>query len=232
MNDFFERILTFVREGLNSSEQARAVIQFFSDNPILLMAVILVTGTLTCYFGYRFFRLVISLCGCAVGIILGYLINTLLHKIFNSIDVRITVGIMIVLGIIGLVTAFKLVKTGIFISCTYLTYKFIAPLFAGIISAFIAEKMGVTVSITVVCLICGVLMGLLSLAMTKVALMVCSAIGGGYLMAEYIMLIAISTGLFKTIEQKPVTVITLIMAAVFAATGLTAQIKVTAKHRS
>ncbi|GEM_PF-4311712 len=227
MNFSLQSILDFIRGQIEQSEQAGALISYLSAHPLTMMIIILAAGVLTCFFGYKFFRLITALCGAAVGAFIGFLISNLLSKKIENMDARISLGIIIVLGLIGLFSAFKLVKSGIFAACAYLTYRFIAPLCAGIISGFVQEKTGFYVSVMVVSVVLGVIAGLLSLILTKLTLTVCTAVGGGYIVAEYASLIALSSEITQTINNTVVYII----AAVLALLGLLVQFKINAKSK-
>lgn len=129
----------------------------------VFLAITVIMALVNCFFGYRLLKFWVSLFGFVTGAGAGYFIAD--YFIHNSI---ITVIAAIICGVVLMGLAFKVYLAGVFILCGALAYFALNE----IMSPDIWWKF-------VICIVLGLLIGLIAVKFVRPAVIVSSGIHGG-----------------------------------------------------
>lgn len=216
-----QTIIDFFKDKLAESTQANKVLTYFTEHHLLLLLVAALVGLLITFAGHKFIKLIIALGGLSVGAWGGFLLTS---KLLTHLSATLSLAIIVVFGIVGMCLAAKLVKFGIFAASAWLAYKFIAPLCNVTIANFISEKAEVNVPVNIISVAVAVVIGLLALALTRLILIICTSVGGGYITAFYgAAMLTEGNFLGEGVVIKEVYILG--VAAVLALLGLLTQFK-------
>lgn len=135
------------------------------DGVIAAIGVIgLISGAIQCFFGYRIFRVIISVIGFVVGALIGALIGV------AASEVALAVILAIAIGALGAWLALKLYKLGVFIVC------FAAGALLGAAFGVMAGDAAVAV---VLAGLFGIALGVLGVIFTTPVIILITGVGGG-----------------------------------------------------
>lgn len=141
-------------------------------------------GIMLCFWGYKAFKATIT---CA-GIVIGYQIGAFFERWIEAfmdkqLDDPFPIVLRIVFAIVLGILAFKFYKKGIIVVVTY----FVAKSAYSIIATAVPQKVAVTKDNLVVlgiCIVIGLVVGILSIYVQKWIIIILSSIGGSMLIAE------------------------------------------------
>ncbi|MBQ7153663.1 MAG: DUF4203 domain-containing protein [Clostridia bacterium] len=210
-----DTIIQFIQSKVAENETASAFANYLTTHTLLVMLIVTLVGFLFVFFGYKFFRFLIALAGFAAGMALGYLLTS---KLLTQLSANVTLIIILVLGLVGAVIAFKIYKLGVFLGCAWLAYKFLAPLFDVTIAQWITDNTGVTISAFVISIVIAIIAGVLGLLMQKPVIIVCSCVGGAFIALKYGLDFLVSASVIEAVTIHPT--VELVIVLVLAALGL------------
>ena len=138
--------------------------QLLQEAQGLLVCIALIAGGLQCFFGYKLFRVVTAI----VGFIVGGVIGALLGFSMTGEESGAFLGLL-VLGILGALLAYSLYQLGVFVIC------FGA---GAIVGMMLSMMMSDRIEPTLVA-ICGLILGIVGVILTKPLIILSTGVGGG-----------------------------------------------------
>lgn len=137
--------------------------QILQDVQGLLVCVALIVGGLQCFFGYKLFRAMTAIIGFIVGGVIGAVVGGITAGETGAI-----IGLL-ALGILGALLAYSLYKLGVFVIC------FGAGAMVGVMLLMMMNDRIEPALVGV----CGLILGIVGVVLTKPVIILSTGIGGG-----------------------------------------------------
>lgn len=131
--------------------------------------LIVILAAIPCFFGYRLYRIFIAVSGFITGALIGGLLGLLTSG--GEPGLAIIVGLLF--GVLGAFLAYRLYKLGVFLTC------FSTGALLGFCIGLLTKQVGFGI---VLALICGILLGVLGVKLTKPVIVISTGFGGGICM--------------------------------------------------
>lgn len=180
-------------------------------NTLPWIIVTMVLASVMCFAGYRLLRVFIALCGLGLGAVIGAVAGSYL-KAGNTLTL-----ILIALFAAGIcLVSFLIYKAGIFLAAFFVFWA---------LAYQVLKHFSLPISMHLIAVLIGILMGILAVIFLKPIVIVSSAISGG---------MTLSAALFENILHMSgfaVSVVMLLVGIFVGALGIVVQYKITGKYK-